>query len=396
MITRAGWLTLGGAAAVAGAGRTLGLVELHVLAAAGFLAVATAVLRVAVVRPGIAVRRTVRPARVHVGTPARVELDVTAPGPRRSPVLFLYDPIGDRAGARLRLAPLAPGARTSAAYRLPTRQRGEVAVGPLQVEVTDPLGLARRRQPGAEQVRLVVLPHVDHVAPLPRPAGSQPLSGHEGRPGAGHAGDEFHSLRPYVVGDDLRRVHWPMSARHDDLVVRVDDEPRQGRTTVVLDLDPPGTGPEAFERMVSAAASIAAAHWRTGDMVRLLCSDGRDTGWVAGQAAFEGLLEVLAVARQGGGGGLVATLRHVGDGSDSMAAVTGALPDEEVARLPARLSSRRGPGPASLTVVRLRGPGAGPARGVVRGITVVDVDGRPFPAVWAESLARPRPRVGAP
>ena len=38
--------------------------------------------------------------------------------------------------------------------------------------------------------------------------------------GLHHEGDEFHALRPYVIGDDLRRVHWPATAHSGDLVVR--------------------------------------------------------------------------------------------------------------------------------------------------------------------------------
>ena len=52
----------------------------------------------------------------------------------------------------------------------------------------------------------------------------------------GRSGDEFYSLRPYVVGDDLRRVHWPSTARRDELIVRQDERHWQGRTTVLLDV----------------------------------------------------------------------------------------------------------------------------------------------------------------
>jgi len=398
VITRAGWATLAGAAALAAAGRVLGLVELHVLAGSGALAVAAAAVRTAVVDPGITIRRMVRPPRVHVGTPARVELEVTADGPRATPVLTLDDPIGDRVGARLRLAPLPAGTATRAAYRLPTRRRGEVSVGPLAVEVTDPLGLARRTRLAADRVRLVVLPHIDPVPPLPRPAGSEPLSGHEGRPGAGRSGDEFHALRAYVVGDDLRRVHWPMSARTDDLVVRVDDEPHQGRLTVVLDVHRDRSGAECFERMVSAAASIAAAHWQAGDMVRLLTTDGRDTGWVAGQASFDGLLEALAVTAHGPASDLADVLAHLGDGSDSVAAVVGDVPGASVPALPGRARGRGRGRPGALTVVRFpagaAAGGAPPAGGRrTAGVSVIDVPpDRSFASAWGEAVAGGRRR----
>ncbi len=387
MITRAGVLVLVGAGLLGLVGRVLGLVEAYVGAAAGVVLVGSALLRVLVLAPRLRVRRSVRPDRVHVGAPARVEIDVTSGSRLRTPISTLVDPIGDRAGARLRLAPLGRGATVRAAYRLPTRTRGEVSVGPLWIEVGDPFGLARRSVPVAEKVRLVVLPHIDPIRPLPPPAGAEPLSGQEGRPGLGLTGDEFHTLRPYVVGDDIRRVHWPASARSDDLVVRQDDEPHQGRVTVVLDVANAHTTAEGFERMVSAAASVAAAHWQRGDIVRLLTSDHQDTGWVTGQSAFDMLLEVLAVAQRSARADLGRVLGLTDAGAHAIVVVTGARPDGEVAAL-AGQRARRAARSSGLTVLRITDHDAGAAGGL-RGVRVVDVGpGRPFPLVWEDARRR--------
>ncbi|QYG92781.1 DUF58 domain-containing protein [Iamia sp. SCSIO 61187] len=395
MITRPGALVLAGSVALAVAGRLLGLVEAYVLAAAGGLLVIVAVAQVLVLQPRLRVRRSVRPERVHVGTPARVEIDVASVGRVATPVLTLVDPIGDRAGARLRLAPLPVGGTVRAAYRLPTRTRGEVSVGPLQVEVADPFGLAHRRQVVADKVRLVVLPHVDPIRPLPPPAGAEPLSGQEGRPGLGRSGDEFHTLRPYVVGDDIRRVHWPMSARSDDLVVRQDDEPRQGRLTVVLDVTSAHTSTDGFERMVSAAASIAAAHWQRGDIVRLLTSDHQDTGWATGVAAYDNLMEVLAVAARSARADLDRVLGLTDAGAHAIVVVTGGRPDADIATLAGHRARRAGHR-AGMTVVRFLGHAPADRVGGIRGVRIVDVGpSRPFPLVWEDARVRRRTPVGS-
>lgn len=395
MITRPGALVLLGSVALGIAGRLLGLVEAYALAAAGVALVLLAMAQVVVLQPRLRIRRSVRPERVHVGTPARVEIDVASTGRFRTPVLTLVDPIGDRAGARLRLAPLPVGGTVRAAYRLPTRSRGEISVGPLQVEVGDPFGLARRSQSTADKVRLVVLPHIDRLRPLPPPAGAEPLSGQEGRPGLGRSGDEFHTLRPYVVGDDIRRVHWPMSARSDDLVVRQDDEPRQGRLSVILDVTSAHTSTEGFERMVSAAASVAAAHWDRGDIVRLLTSDNQDTGWVTGQVAFDNLMEVLAVAQRSGRADLDRVLGLTDAGAHAVVVVTGGRPDADIATIAghrARRSGRR----AGLTVVRFAGHAPAGLAGAIRGVRIIDVaPSRPFPLVWEEARIRSRAPTGS-
>ena len=397
MITRAGALLLVGAVITAVGGRLLGLVELYVLAGAAALLVGLAAAQVAWARPRLLVHRSLRPGRVHVGAPARIEVEVTSAGRRRTPVIGLVDPVGGSTGARLLLAPLDPGGSTRATYRLPTRRRGEVKVGPLRAEVADPFRLAHRDRVVAERTTLLVLPRIDPVPPLPRPPGSEPLSGHDPRPDLGRAGTELHSLRPYVVGDDIRRVHWPASAKVDDLVVRLDDEPRQGRVTVALDVQDGRADPDGFEEMVSAAASIAATHWQQGDTVRLLLSDGRDSGRATGQAAFDVLLEMLAVTRTTPAASMGRLLGRTDLGHDSVIAVVGALDDVALASLP---SPRRSGGRAmGLTVVRFGGSaGAGPTVGGVRtvaGIRVVEVDTRRgFAPCWEAAVATRRRQPG--
>lgn len=399
-LTRAGWLLLAGAVGMALGARILGLIELDVLAAAGALAVGAALARAAVTQPRLAIQRSVLPPRVHVGSAARVEVQVLATGLRPTPVITLVDPIGGQPGARLVLAPLGPGHSVRATYRLPTHQRGEISVGPLEVEVTDPLGLTRQARSATGPVRLLVLPHVDEVPALSRRAGSDPLAGQEGRLRSGGSGEEFHALRPYSVGDDLRRVHWPASARVDDLVVRQDEEPHQGRLTLVLDVAAHRSRSAQFERMVSATASIAAAHWHRGDIVRLVRSDGNDTGWITGQADFDHLLEVLALTERAPTAELASTLRSTPSTADTVVAVVGDLADAEVAALPGRRATPTGAA-AGLTVVRfptsLRGPHRPAA--TVAGVTIIEVaPGGDFVAAWsaARTVRRGTVKVGAP
>src|SRR6185437_9806160 len=65
----------------------------------------------------------------------------------------------------------------------------------------------------------------------------------------------FHRLREYVVGDDLRTVHWPSTAKVGQLVVRHNVDTAQPYTVVVLDVDPARYSPETFEEAVDTAAS---------------------------------------------------------------------------------------------------------------------------------------------
>lgn len=392
MLTRAGWTVVAGTAATLVAGRLLGVTEAYVVVAAGVVAVLGALLWVRVRPLGLTVDRTIRPHRVHVGRATRVELAVRATGRAATPVVTFVDSIDGRAGARLRVAPVGPGATARAAYRLPTRARGEIGIGPLTVEVADPLGLAVRRREAAGHVRLVVLPHVDPIAPLPSPAGTEPLSGREGRAAFGAVGDEPHTLRPYVIGDDIRRIHWPMSARTDDLIVRQDEEPRQGRMTIALDVAP-AVGAVTFEAMVSAAASLAVAHRAGGDHVRLVTTAGHDTGWVTGRAALDHLLDDLAVVTTSERADLGRVLTQAERAPHSLVLVTASRSDDELARV-AALRERR-VGRRTLIVVRFPGPSDG-ERSSAAGVRLVEVGDGPFTRAWEAALVRAGRRpVGA-
>jgi len=213
----------------------------------------------------------------------------------RVPVLRLRDPVTGTRGADLLVPPLASNERTVTAYRLPTDRRGIVRVGPLQVVVGDPFGLVQVATNGAPEVQLTVLPHVDQLTPMPYTSAHDPQAGVRQLNALGRTGEDFYALRPYVIGDDLRRVHWPSSARVDELMVRQNEQPWQGRTTVLLDVRPSTHDGESIEVAVSAAASVVVAAAGRQDLVRLVTTDGSDSDFAPGSDHVQGIMEHLAV-----------------------------------------------------------------------------------------------------
>jgi uncharacterized protein (DUF58 family) len=195
----------------------------------------------------------------------------------------------------------------------------------------------------------------------------------------GASGDDFYALRPWTVGDDLRRVHWPSTARRDELMVRQHDVPWQGRATVVLDVRARHHDEDSLEQAVSAAASIAAASGRGGALVRLVTTDGADTGFGTGPAHLEAILDRLArVQPVAGGSPDLADLPEI-DGAMALV-VTADVPVAEVARM-ARLA--RSPG--SLTVVALQRAGKGTPQ-IVAGRTVVAGPGQALAPAWNRAV----------
>lgn len=355
------------AAVLALAGAALaGIQELFVLAAAALALLCLAVVVVAVQRVELSTARQVVPGQVVAGEPAAVALTVTARGRRASPPVSLRDPFdGGRDVALFALARLRAGERLSGGYRLPPVPRGRYLVGPLQLDVSDPFGLVSRTMPGAAASPLVVHPRLVH---LERPA---PLQGFDrfgtgGRGAFEPGGEDFAALRPYRAGDDLRHVHWPSTARMEQLMVRQTDAAAEPRSTVAVDLRAGLWDPEQLDEALSAAGGMLEAAHRVGMNVRLLTtpSDAHgplDTGFGRSEAHWARVLEALATAQAGraGSASLVDLLAPAGNGTnrrsdDTLIVVTSSAAAEADLRGLSRLA------PEESLIVAVFGPASAP------------------------------------
>lgn len=295
MLTRQGWSAVALSAGLIAAGRVVAVVELYVIGAS--IATAAVIAFVSSLRPlpSLGVERTAAPSLAGVGDPLRVEIVVHNRGPRTSPRLLLWEPVGDDGGAPMLAPRIAPASTAGAGYRVPTERRGRLMLGPLQGERLDPLGLSRRRfvVPGTEEV--VVVPT---RLPLRFPVAGQggALGQQLAARALGRSGTEFHSQRAYVVGDDTRRINWKASARTDSLVVTETRAEGLRRCTVLLDTSDPAYDDEAFERGVVAAASIVAAADDAGVDTRLV-TDGIE---LTGRGVTAAALRCLAAIERGG------------------------------------------------------------------------------------------------
>ncbi len=264
MLTERGW-------AVAGAGLSLlvlwalfGEIELGV---AGLLLVSGALAAFAFVtvhRPSMAVSRRVGSSVIHAGDHATVGL-VVANGSRWARHLTITDEVAGLGAAEFAIGILAPRQRVTAAYRVLCRPRGIYVVGPAVVEVTDPFGLASRKSTAGPADPLVVYPTVEDLSGFPAVRGHN-QSLHALRPEHSiRGGEDFYTLRAYQHGDDLRRVHWPSSARRDELMIRQLETPWQARALVVLDVrSEVYEDLDSFEHAVMAAASVVRHLARSG------------------------------------------------------------------------------------------------------------------------------------
>jgi uncharacterized protein (DUF58 family) len=272
MITRHGWTAIVAAVACFAIGRVFGLIELFVVGVGIIIALLVAVISVQRRLPPLNVKRIVSPSMVSVGEPARVDIQLANVGRQASPYLQLWEPVGNNGGAPMQLAKLGPGQAASAAYRVPTARRGLVRTGPLRALRRDVLGLTQRTTTLAGTEEVLIVPH---TIPLPFPSvgSSGRLGQHLRMKSWGQTGTEFHSLREYQRGDDIRRINWKASARSTSLIVRETALEGIRRCTVVLDMTASEYVGSSFEQAVVAAASITASSAHTGVNTRFVTND---------------------------------------------------------------------------------------------------------------------------
>jgi uncharacterized protein (DUF58 family) len=275
------------------AARILGSSTLHMIAVGLVVLPFGAALFARWSRHRLRIRRRLSETRIQPGQRVYVELEVENQSPTQTSFLLVEDrlPVALGRSARLVVASLAGKDRQRVRYSLTPRQRGRYTLGPLTVDLSDPFALTKLRIEFDEREELVVAPEVENLTGGPdSPFGltsGLALSRHLFR-----TGDEFYTMRPYVEGDDLRRIHWPSVARSRELMIRQDESTRRSTAVLFVDTRDSAVGQThgaCFEKSVSCAASVGILLMRYGFSVKLAT-----TQLPPQRVGEEQLLEILA------------------------------------------------------------------------------------------------------
>jgi hypothetical protein len=239
------------------------------------------------------VRRNVSAIQVEAGETAEVEVEIGNAG-RRTGTLLLEEELSPALGppARFVIEPMAAGTTTRRSYRIHTESRGRYPVGPMHVRVGDPLGMVDFDHAIPSTTSILITPRTES---LPR----VPLIGRWAGAGDNRTRDLLGggspdvTIREYRLGDDLRRIHWPTSARTGELMVRREEQQWQSRCTLLIDnrrISHRGYGPKSsMERAVSVTASIMRTLVALDFEVRLVSATGQSSshGWHQGTGGID-------------------------------------------------------------------------------------------------------------
>lgn len=206
-----------------------------------------------------------------------------------------------------------------ATYRVRYRRRGERRFGPVTVTASDVFGLFERRTVVEEFDTALAYPACREIPPWLRRALYA-----DDAVGASRRREEFDRLREYARGDPLRDVHWPATAKHDEIVVKAfAAETERGRVAIAGEAgggrESAGGRKSAGDRapadaLASAAASLALALLDDGVPVDLTLPGG-EVSADPGRRGRRAVLELAARTGPGSGGVEEADVRVVADES---------------------------------------------------------------------------------
>ncbi len=193
---------------------------------------------------------------------------------------------------------IGPGERVDVTTARRPARRGSVASTRIEVRTAAPFGVAERRRHLSVDAHTLVLPSLEPLGALPfieEVATTDPGQQAVHRRGTG---PEYLGVREYRQGDSMRHVHWGLTAKHGQVMVREFEQELTRRLAIVVDTardaQPRGDGPTPLDRVCTAAASVAIAAGAHGVGARLVGALADGEVDVVGRLAEADMLRWLA------------------------------------------------------------------------------------------------------
>lgn len=233
-------------------------------------------------RPSFTLDRETTPGVVAAGEPATVALTIRTRRPSRAGTVAAEDDPGQALGTphRVHLAASRVGQASRSTYPVQPRRRGRYTLDGFRYRFVDLLGFWVHTVRVAHPTPLVVTPAVTPLPPTS--AHAYGATGETPIPQTAVRGPDDAMVREYQPRDDVRRIHWPSTARAGTLMVRREEAAWDPTAWVLLD-SRAGVHPlvrgeyPSFEWLVSAAASIGLRLLADGFTVTLVDAEGSRT-----------------------------------------------------------------------------------------------------------------------
>jgi uncharacterized protein (DUF58 family) len=190
-------------------------------------------------------------------------------------------------------------------YQTPALRRGLYELGPVTVTATDPFGFFRFSRTFGHATPVLVYPSSPELPNFYIPPANLPGDGRFRRR-THNVTPNVAGLRQYAPGDSYNRIHWPATARTDNLMVKLFELDPASDIWIILDLHEAVQAGEGDDGTEEAAVKICAS------IARYFIQANRTVGFMSfgndlrvdepdrGMNHYTRILESLALARATG------------------------------------------------------------------------------------------------
>lgn len=203
--------------------------------------------------------------------------------------------------------PAAPFKAHERVTEIPARHVGQYGAGFQYVAVQDLFGFFRMKSRPREAVSVLTV--------LPRPFEIEKprfTVGDDGSAALARTQEDYNApedVRAYRPGDAMKRIHWKLSSRRRELLVRRFETPAPPDTLILLDCDTPLGGENVIEgkeclrdALCETAVAIARLQMEDGSPVRLPIYGSQANEFSSDSAASLSLLQEMLACQPFGGG----------------------------------------------------------------------------------------------
>jgi uncharacterized protein (DUF58 family) len=246
------------------------------------------------------------------GTPFDVTIEVANRGTKDSFAATVEDGVDlpNQAVKDVLFPRVARGGTAKSKYILDVDRRGRFALGPLTLQTRFPFGLFVAKTTVDSLEEVVVFPRLGEMTEAwRRSTGRSSDSAKNLRRSIDRMQEEFHGLRDYREGDNLRHIHWLSTARRGQPIVKEFETLAARDVVLFVDPKPSDEHADLDERAEEALSFAATACVDLGVRIGalggriILAIAGPEPVVVQGQASprlVEGSLRALGLAEYSG------------------------------------------------------------------------------------------------
>jgi uncharacterized protein (DUF58 family) len=186
---------------------------------------------------GLRLSRYTRASRAQVGRPLEERFSLRNTSWLPKPWVVVHDG-SDLPGHHAGRVVYKLGPRRERVWTVRTlcERRGRFRLGPVVISSSDPLGLFEFRRELPQTDSIVVYPATVPVRSFPHPLGYLP-GGDALRRRTHHITTNAAGVREYVPGDSFNRIHWPSTARKNQIIVKEFELDPMSDVWIFLDME---------------------------------------------------------------------------------------------------------------------------------------------------------------